>query len=98
MIFPYATSPGDTIITAVAKVAEALFYPVLIAALLAGLVVLYELGRLGVEAWKRSQKPTEADLREVLSGHICRCTGYAGIVAALMEAAGVERDPSGKGE
>lgn len=59
MIFPYATSPGDTITDAVAEVAEALFYPVLIAALLAGLVVLWELSRLGVEAWKRSQKPTD---------------------------------------
>jgi aerobic-type carbon monoxide dehydrogenase small subunit (CoxS/CutS family) len=28
-------------------------------------------------------------LREVLSGHICRCTGYAGIMAALKEAAGL---------
>jgi aerobic-type carbon monoxide dehydrogenase small subunit (CoxS/CutS family) len=23
----------------------------------------------------------------MLSGHICRCTGYAGIVAAIMDAA-----------
>ncbi len=37
----------------------------------------------------RTEKPTEAELREVLSGHICRCTGYAGIMAALCEAAGV---------
>jgi len=37
----------------------------------------------------RVPKPTEEELREVLSGHICRCTGYAGIVAALCEAAGV---------
>jgi len=44
----------------------------------------------------RSSKPTESELREVLSGHICRCTGYAGIVAALMEAAGVAS--GGKGE
>jgi 2-furoyl-CoA dehydrogenase 2Fe-2S iron sulfur subunit len=36
----------------------------------------------------RNPKPTEAELREVLSGHICRCTGYAGIMAALMEAVG----------
>jgi biopolymer transport protein ExbB/TolQ len=59
VIFPYATSPGDTITNAVAQVAEALFYPVLIAALLAGLLVLWELSRLAVEAWKRSQKPSE---------------------------------------
>jgi 2-furoyl-CoA dehydrogenase 2Fe-2S iron sulfur subunit len=37
----------------------------------------------------RNPKPTEEDLREVLSGHICRCTGYAGIMAALKEAAGI---------
>ena len=34
----------------------------------------------------RNPKPTEQELREVLSGHICRCTGYAGIMAALKEA------------
>jgi aerobic-type carbon monoxide dehydrogenase small subunit (CoxS/CutS family) len=37
----------------------------------------------------RNPKPTEEALREVLSGHICRCTGYAGIMAALKEAAGL---------
>jgi 2-furoyl-CoA dehydrogenase 2Fe-2S iron sulfur subunit len=37
---------------------------------------------------KRQPKPSEAELREVLSGHICRCTGYAGIMAALKEAVG----------
>jgi 2-furoyl-CoA dehydrogenase 2Fe-2S iron sulfur subunit len=37
----------------------------------------------------RNPKPTEAELREVLSGHICRCTGYVGIMAALKEAAGL---------
>jgi 2-furoyl-CoA dehydrogenase 2Fe-2S iron sulfur subunit len=37
----------------------------------------------------RNPKPSEDELREVLSGHICRCTGYAGIMAALKEAAGV---------
>ena len=34
----------------------------------------------------RNPRPTEDGLRDVLSGHICRCTGYAGIMAALMEA------------
>jgi 2-furoyl-CoA dehydrogenase 2Fe-2S iron sulfur subunit len=37
----------------------------------------------------RNPAPTEEDLREVLSGHICRCTGYAGIMAARKEAAGI---------
>lgn len=55
--FIFATSVGDQITQAVADVAEALRYPVLIAAMLALLLVAYELGRLGVEAWKRSQRP-----------------------------------------
>lgn len=33
------------------------------------------------------RKPTEAEVREMLSGHLCRCTGYAPIVAAVMEVA-----------
>ena len=37
----------------------------------------------------RNPKPTEDELRDVLSGHICRCTGYAGIMAALKEAVGI---------
>jgi 2-furoyl-CoA dehydrogenase 2Fe-2S iron sulfur subunit len=37
----------------------------------------------------RNPKPSEDELREVLSGHICRCTGYAGIMAALKEAVGL---------
>jgi 2-furoyl-CoA dehydrogenase 2Fe-2S iron sulfur subunit len=36
----------------------------------------------------RNPHPTEAEVVEVLGGHLCRCTGYAGIVAAVMEAAG----------
>ena len=31
--------------------------------------------------------PTEADIRELLSGHLCRCTGYAPIIVAAVEAA-----------
>src|SRR5439155_20456413 len=30
--------------------------------------------------------PTEAEVREALSGHLCRCTGYQNIVAAALEA------------
>jgi len=36
---------------------------------------------------KRNPSPSEAEVVEVLSGHICRCTGYSGIVAAVLEAA-----------
>lgn len=31
--------------------------------------------------------PTEADIRDLLSGHICRCTGYTPIIRAALEAA-----------
>src|SRR5262249_26866877 len=37
---------------------------------------------------ERNPHPTEAEVVDVLSGHLCRCTGYAGIVAAVLEAAG----------
>jgi aerobic-type carbon monoxide dehydrogenase small subunit (CoxS/CutS family) len=35
----------------------------------------------------RMPHPSEAEIRDVLSGHLCRCTGYAGIVAAIKQAA-----------
>jgi 2-furoyl-CoA dehydrogenase 2Fe-2S iron sulfur subunit len=36
----------------------------------------------------RKPHPSEAEIRDVLGGHLCRCTGYAGIVAAIKQAAG----------
>jgi 2-furoyl-CoA dehydrogenase 2Fe-2S iron sulfur subunit len=42
----------------------------------------------------RNPHPSEAEIREVLSGHLCRCTGYAGIVAAIKEVAGGKADAS----
>ncbi len=34
-----------------------------------------------------AREPTETEVREMLSGHICRCTGYTPIVAAVLEVA-----------
>ena len=34
---------------------------------------------------KRNPHASEAEIRDVLSGHLCRCTGYAGIVAAVKD-------------
>jgi aerobic carbon-monoxide dehydrogenase small subunit len=34
-----------------------------------------------------SPEPTDADIREALSGNICRCTGYGRIVAAVQSVA-----------
>jgi aerobic carbon-monoxide dehydrogenase small subunit len=35
--------------------------------------------------------PTEEDVRKVLSGNLCRCTGYQNIVAAVLAAAAAMR-------
>jgi carbon-monoxide dehydrogenase small subunit len=35
--------------------------------------------------------PSEAEIRDVLSGNICRCTGYQNIVAAVRKAAAMLR-------
>jgi 2-furoyl-CoA dehydrogenase 2Fe-2S iron sulfur subunit len=34
-------------------------------------------------------EPTEQQVRDMLSGHLCRCTGYTNIVAAVLEVAEV---------
>ena len=36
--------------------------------------------------------PTEEEVRDVLSGNLCRCTGYQNIVAAVMKAAATMRE------
>ena len=36
---------------------------------------------------RRNPSPDEAQVRDMLSGHICRCTGYAAIVFAILDAA-----------
>jgi carbon-monoxide dehydrogenase small subunit len=34
-----------------------------------------------------NRTPTEREVREAISGNLCRCTGYQGIVAAALDAA-----------
>ena len=49
----------------------------------------------------RNPHPSEAEIREVLSGHLCRCTGYANIVTAIKEVASSSPAPqsgAGKGD
>jgi carbon-monoxide dehydrogenase small subunit len=36
---------------------------------------------------RENPSPSEDEVREALSGNLCRCTGYAGIVKAALDAA-----------
>ena len=45
--------------------------------------ILMSLGAL----FARRPEADEAEIRDVLTGHLCRCTGYAPIVKAALEAA-----------
>lgn len=40
------------------------------------------------ELLRDNPAPSEAEVRDVITGNLCRCTGYAGIVAATLDAAG----------
>ena len=39
------------------------------------------------EFLREQPNPTEAEVREAISGNLCRCTGYQAIVAAALDAA-----------
>ncbi len=43
------------------------------------------------ELLRENATPTEDEVRDVLSGHLCRCTGYQNIVAAALAAADAMR-------
>ncbi len=40
----------------------------------------------------RVQEPTDAQVRDMLSGHLCRCTGYTPIVMAILAVAAERRE------
>jgi carbon-monoxide dehydrogenase small subunit len=41
----------------------------------------------GTELLERKPNPTEVEIREAISGNLCRCTGYENIVKAIQWAA-----------
>jgi carbon-monoxide dehydrogenase small subunit len=47
-----------------------------------------------LEQRQNAARPTEAEVREVLSGNICRCTGYQGIVDAVLSLFGEGGEPA----
>jgi len=42
-------------------------------------------------AWmlERNPQPSEEEIRDGISGNLCRCTGYVNIVKAIQQAAGM---------
>jgi len=44
----------------------------------------------------RKDDPTDGEIRDALSGNLCRCTGFTKIVQAVREAARVQRDAAAK--
>ena len=47
-------------------------------------------GMIMQAAWllEQNAEPTEGEIREGISGNLCRCTGYVNIVKAIRQAAG----------
>lgn len=43
---------------------------------------------------ERNPNPTENEIKEMLSGHICRCTGYVGIMQAVLDVASGNNEKS----
>jgi carbon-monoxide dehydrogenase small subunit len=48
-----------------------------------------------VDLLSRISAPSDAQVREALSGNLCRCTGYAGMVAAIVEAGRTRDEQAG---
>ena len=44
----------------------------------------------------KNPNPTELQVREGLSGNLCRCTGYVGIVEAVLEVASARAHKNGR--
>jgi 2-furoyl-CoA dehydrogenase 2Fe-2S iron sulfur subunit len=36
---------------------------------------------------RTGSRPSEAEVRETIKGHLCRCSGYSGIVQAILDVA-----------
>jgi aerobic carbon-monoxide dehydrogenase small subunit len=45
-----------------------------------------------VDLLRRNPEQTEESVREGMSGNLCRCTGYEGIVHAVLDAAGKSKN------
>jgi aerobic-type carbon monoxide dehydrogenase small subunit (CoxS/CutS family) len=46
---------------------------------------------------QRNDSPSEGEIRNALTGNLCRCTGYAQIIESVQDAASRLRAKAGKG-
>jgi len=44
------------------------------------------------EFLKKNPKPNEEEVKEAISGNLCRCTGYIPIIRAVMDYVKIEED------
>jgi aerobic carbon-monoxide dehydrogenase small subunit len=49
----------------------------------------------GYALLQRNANPSEAEIRQAISGNLCRCTGYVNIIKSVQYAAGKLRPASG---
>ncbi len=49
---------------------------------------------VGKALLERNSDPTEAEIRQAISGNLCRCTGYVNIVKAIQYAGKKMREPA----
>jgi carbon-monoxide dehydrogenase small subunit len=47
---------------------------------------------------ERNPDPTELEIRQAISGNLCRCTGYVNIVRAIQHAAAAMREEAAASE
>src|ERR671926_4084 len=52
---------------------------------------------LATDFLRENLDPTEEEVREAMSSNLCRCTGYQGIIEAVLAAAGEEEKKEGGG-
>jgi carbon-monoxide dehydrogenase small subunit len=45
---------------------------------------------------QRNADPSEAEIREAISGNLCRCTGYVNIIKSVQHAAKAVAEPAAK--
>ncbi len=81
----YIASLGSDITKTVADVSHALFYPVLILAMVAALADVYEFGRLTVEVAMRRQKETDKFVAVAQQAQATARAGDAGGAQALLK-------------